>query len=51
MERFVSGASSARSISALSSIPILSGAQIQSAIIFGAAAALYGEVTLNDGRV
>ena len=47
----MSGASSARSIVAPLSIPDTVQAQIQSAIIFGITAALYGEITLKDGRV
>jgi isoquinoline 1-oxidoreductase beta subunit len=47
----VSGASFARSIGGTAVNPDTVQAQIQSAIIFGVTAALYGEVTLKDGRV
>ena len=50
-ERFASGASSARSIVAPSSIPDTVHAQIQSGVIFDITAALYGQITLKDGRV
>ena len=50
-ERFASGASSARSIVAPSSIPDTVHAQIQTGVIFDITAALYGQITLKDGRV
>jgi len=50
MEMFVSGASSLRSIAAPPSIPNRP-AQVQSAVIFGISAALFGEITLKGGRV
>ena len=47
----MSGASSARSIAAPPSIPTPCGRRSRAPIIFGVTAALYGEITLKDGRV
>ena len=44
-------ASSARWIAARSSIPTRSRRRSRAAIIFGTTAALYGEITLKNGRV
>ena len=49
--RFASAAWSARSIAASSSIPTRCEAQMEGGIIFGITAALYGEITLKNGRV
>ena len=50
-ERFASGAWSARSIAAPSSIPTPCGRRSRARIIFGITAALYGKITVKDGRV
>ena len=51
MARFACGGSSARSTAAPSSTPTRSRRRSRARIIFGLTAALYGEITLKDGRV
>jgi len=51
MARFASAGSSARLIAARIVNPDIVRAQIEGAIIFGISAALYGEITLKNGRV
>jgi len=51
MATFACGGSSARSIAGIVVNPDTVRAQIEGAIIFGITAALFGEITLKDGRV